>query len=56
MLRYAILFLIIGVIAGAFGLTGAEGTALYIARILAVVFIILFIVSLVLGRRGTPTI
>ena len=52
MLRYAILFLIIGLVAGAFGLYNVEGTATYIARILAIVFIILFIVGLVLGRRG----
>ena len=52
MLRYAILFMIIALVAGAFGLTGVEGTATYIAKILAVVFIILFIVGLVLGRRA----
>lgn len=51
MLRWALLFLIIGLIAGAFGFLRLEGTAMYIAKVLAVVFVILFVVSLVSGRR-----
>ena len=53
MLRWAIIFLIIALVAGFFGLGGVEGTALYIARILFFVFLVLFIVTLVTGRR-TP--
>jgi uncharacterized membrane protein YtjA (UPF0391 family) len=52
MLRWALLFLIIALIAGAFGFWGLEGTAMWIAKVLFVVFLILFVVSLVMGRRG----
>lgn len=51
MLSYAITFLIIAIIAGVLGLGLVAGLALEIARILFVVFLILFIVSLVSGRR-----
>jgi uncharacterized membrane protein YtjA (UPF0391 family) len=54
MLRYAVIFLIIGLIAGLFGFWQLEGTALWIAEILAVVFIIIFVVSLITGRRSPP--
>ncbi len=52
MLRWALLFLIIALIAGAFGFWGLEGTAMWIAEVLFVVFLILAVVSLVMGRRG----
>lgn len=51
MLSYAITFLIIAIIAGVLGLGLVAGLALEIARILFVVFLILFIVSLVSGRH-----
>jgi uncharacterized membrane protein YtjA (UPF0391 family) len=51
MLRWALLFLIVALIAGFFGLWGLEGTAMWIAKVLFFVFIILFVVSLILGRR-----
>jgi len=51
MLYWALLFLIIGLIAGGLGFLRLEGTAMYIAKVLAVVFVILFVVSLVSGRR-----
>lgn len=51
MLGWALLFLVIAFIAGGFGFWRLEGTAMYIAEVLAVVFVILFLVSLVLGRR-----
>jgi uncharacterized membrane protein YtjA (UPF0391 family) len=54
MLRWAIVFLIIALLAGALGLFHVEWLASEIAWILFVVFIILFIVSLVLGRPGPP--
>ncbi len=54
MLRWAILFFIIALIAGLLGLFHVEWLASEIAWILFVVFLILFIVSLVLGRRGPP--
>jgi uncharacterized membrane protein YtjA (UPF0391 family) len=42
---------IVGLIAGGLGLWRLEGTAMWIAELLAVVFVILFLVSLVSGRR-----
>ena len=52
MLRWALLFLVIALIAGVLGFWGLEGTAMWIAKVLFVVFLICFIVSLVQGRRG----
>jgi uncharacterized membrane protein YtjA (UPF0391 family) len=54
MLRWAIVFLIIALVAGALGLFRAEFIASEIAWILFVVFLILFVVSLVLGRGRPP--
>jgi uncharacterized membrane protein YtjA (UPF0391 family) len=51
MLSYAITFLVIALIAGVLGLGLVAGLALEIARILFVVFLVLFVVSLVAGRR-----
>jgi uncharacterized membrane protein YtjA (UPF0391 family) len=52
MLRYALIFLVIALIAGALGLWGLEGVAMEGARILFFVFIILFVISLIMGRRS----
>ena len=54
MLRWALLFLIVALIAGALGLLRVEWLASQVAWILFVVFLILFVVSLVLGRGGPP--
>jgi uncharacterized membrane protein YtjA (UPF0391 family) len=54
MLRWAIVFLIVALIAGALGLFQLEGLAMQISWILFVVFLVLFVVSLVVGRRGSP--
>jgi uncharacterized membrane protein YtjA (UPF0391 family) len=53
MLRAAILFLVIALIAGAFGLFRTEAVASNIAWVLFVVFLVLAIISMVLGRSGT---
>jgi uncharacterized membrane protein YtjA (UPF0391 family) len=53
MLRWAVLFLIIALIAGVLGFTNIAAGASNIAWILFVVFLILFVVSLVMGRRTT---
>jgi len=50
MLRWAIGFLIVALIAGALGFGEIAGTASGIAKILFVVFLILFVVSLIFGR------
>jgi len=54
MLRWALLFLLVALIAAAFGFGGVEGLAMQIARILFFLFLILFVVSLIMGRRGPP--
>ena len=51
MLRWTIIFLFIALVAGFFGFFSLEGTAMYIAKILFFLFIVLLIVSLVMGRR-----
>lgn len=51
MLRWALLFLIVALVAGALSLGAVAGTAAWIAKVLFVVFIVLFLVSLVAGRR-----
>ena len=53
MLRWALTFLVVALVAGLLGFWGLEGVAMEIARVLFVVFLILFIVSLFVGR-GRP--
>jgi uncharacterized membrane protein YtjA (UPF0391 family) len=54
LLQYAIIFLVIALVAAAVGFGGVAGVAMDGARILFWVFIILFVVSLIGGlvRRG----
>lgn len=52
MLSYAIAFLIISLVAGALGFGVISGTAATIAKVLFVIFLVLFIVSLVRSRRA----
>lgn len=47
MLRMIITFLILAIIAGALGFSGIEGMSLDIARILFLVFLVLFALSIV---------
>lgn len=54
MLRWALLFLVIALVAGLFGFTSVAGTAYAAARILFFVFLVLFLFSLVFGYRGGP--
>jgi uncharacterized membrane protein YtjA (UPF0391 family) len=58
MLRWALAFFIIALIAGFLGFYGLEGTAMSIAKFLAVLFLILFVIALVVGRSvvGGPTV
>ena len=51
MLLYAWVFLIVAIIAAIFGFGGIAAAAVGIAKILFFVFIVLFIVSLLFGRR-----
>ena len=58
MLRWAITFAILALIAGILGFGGLAGDFSYIAQILLFLFIVLFIVALVVGRgvTGGPTV
>ncbi len=58
MLRWAIVFAIIALIAGALGFYGLSGTAADIAKFFLLVFAVLFVVALVVGRGvvGGPTV
>jgi uncharacterized membrane protein YtjA (UPF0391 family) len=49
MLHYALVFLVIALIAAALGFGGIAGAAAGIAKLLFLVFIVLFLVSLVVG-------
>ena len=52
MLSYAITFLIIALIAGILGFGVVAGTAALIAKICFALFLVLFLISLVSGRKG----
>lgn len=58
MLHWALIFLIVGLIAGAFGFRGVASTATEIAKILfflfIVVFVILLLISLLSGGPVPP--
>ena len=49
MLKWAFVFLIVALIAGALGFTGVAGAAIGIAKFLFVLFLVLFVAFLVLG-------
>ncbi len=51
MLSWALTFLIIALIAGVLGFGGLAGSAVWIAHLLFGVFLILFLISLIFGRR-----
>lgn len=52
MLRLSLGFLLVAVIAAVFGFGGIAGTSAWIAKILFVVFLILFALSFLFGRRS----
>jgi uncharacterized membrane protein YtjA (UPF0391 family) len=54
MLRYALIFLIVSLIAAALGFWGVAGLASEIARVLFFVFLVLFIITLFFGRGSPP--
>lgn len=51
MLRWALLFLVVALIAAVFGFWQLEGTAMWIARVLCFLFLAGFVVSLLMGTR-----
>ena len=52
MLSWSIIFLIVALVAALLGFTTIAGAAIGIAKILFVVFLVLFVISLFLGRRA----
>ena len=51
MLHYAIIFFVVALIAAFFGFFAIAGDAAWIAKILFVAFLVLAVVSLLMGRR-----
>jgi uncharacterized membrane protein YtjA (UPF0391 family) len=51
MLRYAIVFFIIALVAGFLGFFSIAGTTAWIAKVLFILFLVLFAISLISGRR-----
>jgi uncharacterized membrane protein YtjA (UPF0391 family) len=54
MLYYALVFLIVGLVAGALGLFGIAAIAGQIAWVLFLIGVVLIIVHLIGGRRALP--
>lgn len=56
MLYWALIFFILAIVAALFGFGGIAGGAMWIAKVLFVVFLVLFLVSLITGwtRRPIP--
>jgi uncharacterized membrane protein YtjA (UPF0391 family) len=56
MLYWALMFLVIALVAAVLGFGGIAGTSAWIAQVLFVVFLVLFLVSLLTGsiRRPIP--
>jgi uncharacterized membrane protein YtjA (UPF0391 family) len=53
MLRWSLVFLIVALVAGLFGFTEIAGPSYLIAKVLFFVFLILFVISLIMGSRTT---
>lgn len=51
MLYWAIVFLAVAIVAGIFGFTAIAGTSIWLAKVLFFVFVILFLISLLFGKR-----
>jgi uncharacterized membrane protein YtjA (UPF0391 family) len=52
MLRWAVVFFVVAIIAAIFGFGGIAASAAGIAKVLFVVFLVVAVVSLLLGRRA----
>jgi uncharacterized membrane protein YtjA (UPF0391 family) len=52
MLQLALLFLVVGIIAGLLGFTSIAGASIAIAKFIAGVFLVLFVVFLILAIAG----
>ncbi len=56
MLKWAIIFLVISLIAGAFGFTGLARGAATIAKVLFGIFLILFLIFLILALTAVGAV
>jgi uncharacterized membrane protein YtjA (UPF0391 family) len=57
MIRWALLFAVLALIAGVLGFGGLAGDFASISKILLFIFLVLFVISLFLGSRvATPTV
>jgi uncharacterized membrane protein YtjA (UPF0391 family) len=56
MLRWAVICFIIAIAAGLLGFFGLEHSAAVVAKVLFVAFLVLALVSLLVGRRGVPAV
>ena len=54
MLRWALTFVILALLAAVLGFGGLAGDFSYIAKVLVMLFLVLFVVSLVVGRGRVP--
>lgn len=52
MLRWAVIFLVIALLAAALGFGGIAGMSMEFAKILFIVFLVLFVISLIFGYRN----
>jgi uncharacterized membrane protein YtjA (UPF0391 family) len=53
MLRWSIIFLVVALIAGLLGFTEIYAPAMVIAKVLFFLFLVLFVISLIMGTRTT---
>lgn len=51
MLRWTVIFFIVAIVAAVFGFGGVAAGAVSIGKILFFIFIILFLISLIFGKR-----
>jgi uncharacterized membrane protein YtjA (UPF0391 family) len=56
MLKLALIFLAVGLVAALLGFTGIAGASFAIAKIFAAIFIVLFLIFLLLGLAGAKRI
>jgi uncharacterized membrane protein YtjA (UPF0391 family) len=54
MLKWSIIFLVIALISGLLGFSNIAGASVGFAKILFILFVILFILSLIFGKRVPP--
>ncbi len=56
MLRWALAFFILALIAGVLGFGGFAGDMAYIAKIFVLIFVVLLVISLIFGRGNVPAV